>query len=195
MSGEILGLIMDFMLLLFLAATMFFAWNLSKSINAFRKNRKELDKLIQDLSRQIERADSAVIGLKSAAREAGRGLQDMINEARSLSEELQLMTHSGDNLAGRLERIAERNRDIAERLEQLGGTSAGLPVREAPLPRPQEQKRAATGPSFAIRDHDIERGDHDLEPAFQSEDSGDSKAERDLIAALKKGVFRAGGKS
>lgn len=195
---EIVGLVMDVLLLLFLAAMMFIAWNLSKNINVFRKSRKELDKLVQDLSRQIERADIAVAGLKNSARDAGRGLQDLVNEAKALSEELQIMTESGDNLAGRLERLAERNRDIAERIERAGGTSAGLSVKEPVLQRPLEEKRAATGPSFAIRDRDVESGEDESDFGFDADESDGvhSRAERELLDALKKsGKTRAGGVS
>lgn len=194
---EIVGLVMDFLLLLFLAAMMFFAWSLSKNINVFRKSRKELDKLVQDLSRQIEKADIAVAGLKNSARDAGRGLQDLVNEAKALSEELQIMTESGDNLAGRLERLAERNRDIAERIERAGGSAAGFSVKEPVLQRPLEEKRVPTGPSFAIRDREIESGEFDPEIDDPVETDGvHSRAERELLEALKKsGKSRAGGVS
>ena len=191
--NELIGLVMDLLVLLFLAATMFFAWNLSRNLAVFRKSRKDLDKLVQDLSAQIERADQAVLGMKNAAREGGKGLQDLIAEARNLSEELQLMTESGDNLAGWLERLAERNRELAERFEKNGGVAAGLPTREPALPRPQEKRRAPIGPAFAIRDREIESGDK--EPLFDEDDDGDnglelagaqSKAERELMDALRK---------
>ncbi len=189
--NDLVSLIMDFLVLLFLAATMFFAWNLSRNINVFRKSRKDLDKLVQDLSQQIERADHAVTGMKNAARDGGKGLQELIAEARNLSEELQLMTESGDNLAGRLERLAERNRELAERFEKNGGVAAGLSTREPALPRPQEKKRAPIGPSFAIRDREVETGVKD--PVFDDEDDdvpamagNHSKAERELMDALRK---------
>lgn len=191
--NDLIGLIMDFLVLLFLAATMFFAWNLSRNLAVFRKSRKDLDKLVQDLSQQIERADHAVLGLKNAAREGGKGLQELISEARNLSEELQLMTESGDNLAGRLERLAERNRELAERFEKNGGVAAGLSTREPALARPQEKRRAPIGPAFAIRDREIESGVK--ETAFDADEDGDgalelagmqSKAERELMEAMRK---------
>lgn len=191
--NDLISLIMDFLVLLFLAATMVFAWNLSRNISIFRKSRKDLDKLVQDLSEQIERADHAVTGMKNAARDGGKGLQELIAEARNLSEELQLMTESGDNLAGRLERLAERNRELAERFEKNGGVAAGLSTREPALPRPQEKKRAPIGPSFAIRDREVESGV--AEPVFDDEDDdvpamagNHSKAERELMDALRKNI-------
>lgn len=197
---EVLGLVMDILLLLFLAATMFIGWRLTRSINTFRKSKKEMDKLVQDLSRQIERADGAVSGLKNTAREAGQGLQSLIGESRALSEELQLMTQSGDALAMRLERLAERNRDIAERIERAGVSAPA----SSSAPAPREIKPAPVEPApvsgFAIRDREIEFGDDDLDDArvFASddEDDGHSRAERELMAALKRNAkTRAGGVS
>lgn len=197
---EVLGLVMDLLLLLFLAATMFIGWRLTKSINIFRKSRKELDKLVQDLSRQIERADGAVMGLKNTAREAGQGLQGLIGESRALSEELQLMTQSGDALAMRLERLAERNREIAERIERAGVSAP------AQMPQPREERSTAPAAAplsgFAIRDREIEFGDDadedEDERIFAGDDDNDghSRAERELMAALKRNAkTRAGGVS
>lgn len=188
MSFELIGLVLDGLVLVFLAATIFVAWKLSDSINVFRKTRKDMEKLVTDLSRNVEKAELAITGLKSSTRDTGRDLQSVLAEARALSDELQLMTESGDNLASRLERLAERNRDIAERIERAGGATAGVPIRQAPLQRVQEDKRVPTGPSFAIRDRDAGaktsvmdevEDDVDLD-AFQT------KAERELFAALNK---------
>lgn len=186
---QILGLIMDGLLLLFLLATMVFTWHLSRNLNAFRKGRKDLDKLVQDLSLQIDKAERAANGLKNTAKDSGKDLQSLIDQSKALSEELQLMTESGDNLASRLERLAERNRDIADRIEKSGGkTPAGLSTKEPALQRVQESKRVPTGPAFAIRDRDIET--KGKEKVSDYEDEEFSKAERELLAAL-----RMGGKS
>ena len=178
---ELLGLIMDGLLLLFLAGTMIFAFNLSKNIRIFRQSRGELEKLIRDLGTHIEKADQAIAGLKVSAKDAGRELQVLIDQSRSLSDELQVMTESGDNLAGRLERLAERNRDIAERIEKSGGKGMpGLSTREPAVKR-MEERHVPTGPAFAIRDRDAAR---EVEEAI---DDDFSKAERELMAALKMG--------
>lgn len=186
---QMLGLIMDLVLLLFLMATMVFAWHLSRNISNFKKSRADIEKLIQDLGQQIEKADRATGGLKNSAKESGRDLQELIDQARALSDELQLMTESGDNLASRLERLAERNRDNAERIEKAGGKSAGVATREPMLQRAQEEKRVPTGPAFAIRDRDIEEKDS-VPSAIDDEFS---KAERELMAALR-GKAKVGGK-
>lgn len=181
MSMEVIGLVLDGLMLIFLAATIFVAWRLSDSLTVFRKTRKEMDGLVIELSRNIEKAELAITGLKGATRDSGRDLQKLVSEARALSDELQLMTESGDNLASRLERLAERNRDIAERIERSGGAAAGAPTRQPGIQRVQEEKRAALGPAFAIRDRDADASDDEtIDDGFQT------RAERELFAALGK---------
>ncbi|MDB5490854.1 MAG: hypothetical protein JWO78_703 [Micavibrio sp.] len=188
---QLLALVMDVLVLLFLSATMVFAWRLSVNIKVFRNSRKEMEKLLQDLSRQIEKAERATQGMNNAAKGAGRDLQDVIDEARRLSEELQLMNDSGDNLASRLERLAERNRDAAERIETRGGKTAGISTKEPALPRVQENKRVPTGPAFAIRDRDQDdtknNARSEVTKADAEMDDDFSRAERELMAALKMG--------
>jgi chromosome segregation ATPase len=188
---QLIALVMDGLVLLFLSATMVFAWHLSRNIKIFRNSRKEMEKLLQDLSRQIEKAERATHGMNNSAKGAGKDLQDVIDEARRLSEELQLMTESGDNLASRLERLAERNRDAAERIEVRGGKTAGISTKEPALPRVQESKRAPIGPSFAIRDRDQDdrkTDGRDVATRVDAEIDDDfSRAERELMAALKMG--------
>ena len=195
MNTEMIGLVLDGLVLVFLAATIFVAWKLSDSINVFRKTRKDMDKILQDLSRNIDKAELSITGLKSATRDAGRDLQSIVAEARALSDELQLMNDSGDNLASRLERLAERNRDIAERLEKAGGASVGIPTRTPSIQRAQEDKRAAIGPSFAIRDREAESGRGVAEDEDETLDPDDfsTPAERELMLALKKGMSKKSG--
>lgn len=186
---EIVRLVFDGLLLLFLSATMVFVWKLSSNINAFRRSRAELNQLVKDLSSQIEKADIAINGLKNTTKEGGRALQALIEEGRTLKDELQIMTESGDNLAARLERLADRNRDSAERIERAGGPASALKRDETPLKRVQESKRVPTGPAFAIRDRDIEAGDAEsgFDDAAADASPLQSKAERELMEALRKG--------
>jgi len=193
MNVEAINLILDALILIFLAITMVVAWRLSDSISLFRKTRKDMDRLVQDLARNIDKAELAITGLKSSTRDSGRDLQQLVAEARALSDELQLMTESGDNLASRLERLAERNRDIVERIEKAGGAGVGVPTKQSPLPRIQEDKRVPTGPSFAIRDRDADQKNVGSLPDILEEEDEDlggfqSRAERELFAAITKGV-------
>lgn len=194
MGADVLGIVLDGIVLVLLAATIFVAWRLSENLSAFRKGRKELDKLVQDLSRNIEKAELSITGLKNVTREAGNDLETLVHEARTLCDELQLMTEAGDNIASRLERLAERNREVAERIEKIGGAPAPapLPSSQTLLRRVQENKSVPTGPSFAIRDRDFGADDEDASELAGAEaddwsaSGPHSRAERELLEALRK---------
>ena len=193
---ELMALVLDGVVMLLLAATIFIAWRLSENLSAFRKGRKDLDKLIQDLSRNIEKAELSITGLKQASRDAGKDLQLLVREARTLSDELHLMTEAGDNIASRLERLAERNREIAERIEKSGGPAIPAQSAQVNLKRLQEGKSLSTGPAFAIRDREMESSLEDENEEWSTNDSLHSKAERELFEALhKSGKAKTGGVS
>lgn len=161
MSGSALPLILNGLILVLLAATIFFAARLSLNLRDFRASRKDLDQLVRDLGISVTRAEGAIAGMRQTASESGRDLQELVNQARSLSEELQLMNEAGNNLAGRLEKAAER-----------GGSSRHAAENAEPPVR---------GP-FAIRDPEFERdGDEGGDDAI----SGlQSRAEKELFEAL-----------
>lgn len=189
MDGALIGMILDGIVLLFLAVTIFFSVRLSSNMAAFRSSRKELDKLVQDLSRNIDRAEAAIAGMKSASREAGAELQERMNKARIQADELNIMTEAGDNLAARLERLADRGRDAAARMDTSGAASPGLGAVAASVKR---KEPAFAG--FNIRDREFEDDDAGVDLAADDLSGGDddadmfhSKAERELFAAINKG--------
>lgn len=179
---------MDVLVLLALAATIFFAARLSIHLKTFRAGRDEMEKLVADLGRNVERAEETIAGLRGAARDSGRDLQSLINEARAVQDELTIMTESAGNIAGRLERAA-------------GSTPQ---ARRGAEPAPRAAKVQAAAPavkaapsSFAIRDPEFERGgapeDGDGEESGM-EDEGwsaaeglQSRAEKDLYEAMRRG--------
>lgn len=217
-------LAIDILIAILLAATIFYAVRLTFHLRSFRQNRKELDKLINNLNSEINKAHKAIEGLRATSQEAGEDLQDKISKAQGLSEELQLMNEAGDNLAARLEKLAERNRTVAETIEEYGlkafeshitGNSASASQTTSHNRRGDAPSRPA-GPSretshpFQIRDPEYVRGEHDDDQAYARADglfaneseafdeatynSLKSQAERDLYAALHKNR-RSGGSS
>ena len=166
MDTHLLSMALDGAVILLLAAVIFFASRLSLYLRDFRAGRKDMDRLIRDLSASVEKADRAMAGLREAARDSGRDLQFMINEAKALTDELQLMSEAGNNMARRLETVAEKS--------GRGGTPATA-ARRKEL-------------SFAIRDPEFDSadngGDADEYP-FEDETTGlQSRAERELFEAL-----------
>lgn len=182
-----LPLILDGLILLLLGGTIFFAARLSLHLKTFRSNRSELEKLVKDLADQIAQADRAVAGMREAAREGGRDLQQRINEARALSEELQFMNETGNNLAGRLEKVAT---GTAARINPYDGDY------EPAISETPGEKRGG----FAIQDREYGMDDDDDAPGFLLEDEDDgsnlgSRAERELFQALQGGGRGKAGRS
>ena len=221
---ELFELAIDILIAILLAATIFYAVRLTFHLRNFRQNRRELDKLINNLNSEIDTAHKAIEGLRTTSQEAGEDLQDKISKAQGLSEELQLMNEAGDNLAARLEKLAERNRHVAETIEEhglnafeshiTGGTTGRTPKKQrtgnTAVPRQASAASRESSQPFQIRDPDYVRGEHEDDQvqaradglfANESEafdeatyNSLKSQAERDLYAALHK-KKRSGGSS
>lgn len=201
MGTGLLPMILDGAVIVLLAGTIVFAARLSLQLKAFRSNRAELSALVNKLVDQVTQAERAIAGLREAAREGGRDLQQRINEARALADELQFMNETGNNLAGRLEKIS------ANAPRAAANSTAGMNIGGARFDTPRFDDaddvppRAQAG--FAIRDPEFEIGGGDdgdepffVEDEFADEDDGlHSRAERELMLALrgKAGGGRAGG--
>lgn len=178
MSGGVLSIVLDIVVLIGLGFTIHYALRLSKSLNNFRKYRSEFKKSIEELSGHIERAEKAIHSLKSESTKASRDLQSVVHDARLLADELQLMNQSGDGLARRLEDLAGKSGRIIQ-----GGAK---PETEDYSEIFEEDSLVASdgGDTFFIQDRD-----------FEDQDNGgpESEAERDLYEALKKKKKASGG--
>lgn len=173
MSGALFSLLINGIVIVLLGATIVYAARLSKHLKTFRDSRKDFDRLVRDLSAQITKADDAVAALKQTARDNGRNLQEKIDAARALSDELQLMVESGDNIASRIEKQADRGR---------GDKQAKIPSLPAKPKKIPEKPESA----FAIRDTEFENGEADMPDDLGSDDSTQSRAERELYDAMRK---------
>lgn len=160
MNESIWGLVLDGLVLVLLGATIVYAARLTRHLQNFREGRKDLEKLIVDLSTQINKAEGSIEELKTSARNISRELQSQLDEARAMGDDLEIMTRGANNMADRLDKAADRHR---------GAVNEG-PSRNVRRPTPDEF------PGFAIRDDDAERG-------MEAEDEG-SLAERELMEAL-----------
>jgi hypothetical protein len=196
----ILSLLLDGIILVLLGATIFYAIRLNKSLGEFRTSRVGMDRLLNDLTGQIDRAGQAIQNLRDGAKESGRELQSRINEANALSQELQILMESADNMAERLEQNAPR----APRRSGPAPAAAApqiqppaqswerepAPRRATPMPAP------AGSAAFAIRDPEFDRDEMEEESdddffLTRNEESEDpaqftSLAEKDLFDALRR---------
>lgn len=168
MSQGLFALIMDALVLVLLGATIVYAARLSRHLKNFREGRKELEKLIADLSGQIIRAEGAIDGLKASARDMTRDLQAQLDEAKNIGADLEIMTRGANNIADRLDKAADRARQ--------GEPAATKPAAQ-PLPPNVRRPTREEFPGFAIRDAEAEG-------VVEPDDQSGSVAERELLEAL-----------
>jgi hypothetical protein len=194
MEGAPLSLILDVVVLVLLGLTIVYAARLSLQLRRLRDSRSDLDKIVRDLVKNVDRADRAIAGLKEAARDSGVELQDAIDKALAISDELQLITDSGDRLASRLEALVDSARPTLNKGAAAAAPAAKPAETQASYAQhlrkldAAEEKAAKT--NFAIRDPDAERGIDPLQDKVALEDDGSgqglySEAERDLFRAMK----------
>lgn len=215
MEGAPLNLILNVVILVLLGLTIVYAARLSLQLKRLRDSRSDLDRVVRELIKNLDRADRTVAGLKESAREAGGDLQSAIDRAIAISDELQLITDSGDRLAARLESLVGAARPIATGSQTQSQPQPQMQA-QAQQPAQQQPKPAAQAPmaateasssyvqhlrkldpaddkiqrgAFAIRDTDAERGIDPLAPRDDVEEDAAqglySEAERDLFRAMK----------
>ena len=119
------GFILDGLILVFLAVTIFYAARLSLFLKSFREGRNGMQILIRDLSQTIDKAETSIKAMKQQILESESELREIINEAKFLSDELRFMNETGDSLADRLEKLADRNREFVNLIEQPRGSDVG----------------------------------------------------------------------
>ncbi|HAU29078.1 MAG TPA: hypothetical protein DCW68_03095 [Rhodospirillaceae bacterium] len=119
MTQEILLHILDGMVLLALGATGFFVMHLARQVRNLRQGRNEMDRHLAELGDAAGRAEMALSGLRRAADDTGRRLENQVTESRELLEELRFMAEAADRIASRLEKNSTQARKA---LDARGGT-------------------------------------------------------------------------
>jgi hypothetical protein len=127
----ILGLILDIVVALMLAAAIGFAYVLNRRLRALHADRAALEALIHGLAETCSRAEAGIAGLRAAADQIGADLQERIDRAASLGDDLGYMLDRGGQIADRLEKAVRAGRELG-----AGGAAA-----DAPAEKPAEASR------------------------------------------------------
>ncbi len=190
MSFDILSLIIDVAILGSLGYTIYFALRLSKNLNNFKNSRTELRNLIDNLSQNILKAETAIKSLKENSHETADELRMLIRESKKMTQELELMNEAGNSLAKRLEGLAEKSsRSVSKQkapvdlTDWIGGEDDDMFV-----DREFAEDQDSDDDFFAIKDREYGAEDE----TFASQDNFQSEAERDLYQALR-GKKKMGG--
>jgi hypothetical protein len=173
----ILGLALDGLLIVLLAATIAFALQINRRLAGIRADQGEFARLAASFAEAAARAEDSVARLKIAA---GAG-QDEIERADRLADDLRYLLERGTTLADRLENAVVTAREAAPVLRRSGKPGLRPTAASAPNPATAGATVAATIPAPAIA----------ATAARATAAPGDgaghprSRAERELLAALR----------
>lgn len=106
--GLPLPTIVEFILAVLLAATLFYCAKLEHGLRQLRKDQKCLNETVGALNAGVAAAQASLAGLKIAAKDAGDALGNKVTTARALADELSLLASSGERIASRIESAIER---------------------------------------------------------------------------------------
>jgi hypothetical protein len=105
-----LGALVDGLIIVLLLVVLGLGWRLQRRLSRWRRDDGALGQLIEALNAASLRAEAALAGLKTAAREGGEQLEARVAAARRVQDDLQLLTGRADELADRLMGEIERAR-------------------------------------------------------------------------------------
>ncbi len=209
MSNALIPLLLDIVVLIFLAATIYYVIRLSRSLNNFKSQRREFDGVITNLLSSIDQAERSINTLKQVSAKEASELDVLIRRSQAMSDELRIINEAGESMATRLERLAEKNREIVQASQSQ---KAGAPANKrrenrvedkisSPVPQRQSQYASTLKtvsrdnedyggdvdlPSFMIRDPDhLQDNDEEQSQEHLAEEKLQSRAEKELFDALK----------
>ncbi len=207
MIGELTGLILDVIVLVFLLTTIFYVMRLSKGLSDFKAHRREFDGLITSLLSSIDQAERSVNTLKQVSGKEAAELDKLIKQSKLMSEELLIINEAGENMAKRLEKLAERNREVAQRSNPIMSARNEEKIHSPVRGRKKDYKstlkkvdneEGSELPTFMIQDREfdnIEGLENHLDASVSNDawdgeddsmpDNLQSQAEQELFAALR----------
>ncbi|MFO1127547.1 MAG: DUF6468 domain-containing protein [Rhodospirillales bacterium] len=171
----ILGLVVDGLLVVLLAATVVFAFQLNRRLAAIRADQGEFGRQAASFAEAATRAEDSVARLKVAAGAS----QDEIDRAERLADDLRYLMERGTSLADRLEGAVTSARDTAM---------------ARPRPKPALRPTSAAAPGAAAASTIVPAAPSPAAPAANragrtgaGAGAGQprSRAERELLAALR----------
>jgi hypothetical protein len=115
--------VLDGVLILLLAATLFHAVRLERALGVLKRDRAVLEELVAGFNDSTKQAESGIDRLRAAADGAGRQIARQIEQAQLLRDDLHFLAERSDRLAQRLE-AAVRTARMAQDAQPFAGAMA-----------------------------------------------------------------------
>ncbi|WP_142848948.1 DUF6468 domain-containing protein [Telmatospirillum sp. J64-1] len=170
-------LLLDVVIAVLLAATIAYAVMLNKQLQALRKNRDDMAKIINNFNDATLRAESSIPKLRKAAEEAGQGLQERVEKAQTLRDDLAFMIERADSMANKLEQ------SVREARAEVKTPSVPPSLAAAAVARARSAVSAGAAAAPAAGSAVVANAAANAAPDFTVEDER-SEAERELLRAL-----------
>ena len=118
--------LLQIVLMVMLAATMFHAFRLERALGVLRRDRAALEELVAGFNESTRQAETGIERLRAAADGAGRQIARHVDQARSLKNDLDFLISRGEKVADHLEK--------AVRVKPAPDTGIPIPLPQALLP-------------------------------------------------------------
>jgi hypothetical protein len=105
--------ILEPVLVLLLAATLFHALRLERALGVLKRDRAALEELVTGFNTSTRQAETGIEQLRIAADGAGRQMARQIDAATRLKDDLTFLLERGERLADRLDSLVRAGRPLA----------------------------------------------------------------------------------
>lgn len=103
MTMAIMSLLLNFLIVVLLMATISYCWVLNKRIKILQDGRNELASLLNHFDESTTKASETILALQSASKKIGENIQAKIDKVNYLIDDLAFMVEKGNHLADKLE--------------------------------------------------------------------------------------------
>lgn len=176
--------LLDVVIVALLVPTIVYAVILNRRLDALRRNRDDLGRMILAFNEATVRAEAGIPKMKRAVEEVGETLRETMEKAHNLRDDLAFMTERADSMANRLE---GHLREARGALKPASGAAETFAAADLPEPLGMDKVRE-TGEAARVVGG-IAPGPTLLSALLSEEDFGGreedrSVAERQLLRAI-----------
>lgn len=174
-----LSIALDVLIACLLVAVIVYAVILNRKLGGLREHKAEMEKLLAGFDESTKRAETSVKTLKSSAELQMKALQQPVQRAEAMRDELSFLVKRADELADRLSNgISSARGGEAKAAGQLSEAPHEAAIGAGAADgRRALAARGARPASRAV--------DESMEPEAEPQEGGRSKAETELLKALR----------
>ena len=132
--------LLQIVLMVMLAATMFHAFRLERALGVLRRDRAALEELVAGFNESTRQAETGIERRRAAADGAGRQIARHVDQARSLKNDLDFLISRGEKVADHLDKaVRVKSASNAGAPDSLPRALVPVAPLTVPLQVPEEQ--------------------------------------------------------